>query len=46
MKKMNGIMNMMKKVIFFFNIEWYSKGDTQAKDYKSEIWLPVERKKK
>lgn len=34
------------KIAMGVNIEWYSKGDTQAKDYKSEIWLPVERKKK
>ncbi len=28
-----------------YNIEWYDTGDTQAKDYLSEIWIPVVRKK-
>lgn len=22
-------------------VEWYSKGDLSATDYKSEIWIPV-----
>lgn len=26
------------------NVEWYRKGDTQANDYESEIWIPVERR--
>lgn len=26
------------------NIEWYSKGDSQAADYESGIWIPVKRK--
>ena len=26
------------------NIELYSKGDTQAADYESEIWVPVKKK--
>lgn len=26
------------------NIEWYSKGDLYAADYKSAIWIPVKRK--
>jgi len=26
------------------NVEWYSKGDMTALDYKSEIWVPVARK--
>lgn len=26
------------------NIEWYSDGDTDSKDYKSEIWIPVKDK--
>lgn len=26
------------------DIEWYSSDDTQALDYKSEIWLPVKKK--
>lgn len=25
------------------NIEWYSTGDTNSSDYKSEIWIPVKR---
>ena len=27
------------------NIEWYACGDIHAPDYKSGIWIPVERKK-
>lgn len=26
------------------NIEWYDKGDVNAEDYRSEIWIPVKRK--
>lgn len=26
------------------NIEWYSKGNTQAADYESAVWIPVKRK--
>lgn len=26
------------------NIEWYDKGDLNAVDYRSEIWIPVKRK--
>jgi AraC family transcriptional regulator len=25
-------------------VEWYSKGDLSATDYKSEIWIPVIKK--
>lgn len=27
-----------------YNIEVYSKGDTKAEDYRSEIWIPVKKK--
>ena len=26
------------------NIEWYTKGDVQALDYMSEIWIPVQHR--
>ncbi len=26
------------------NLEWYSKGNTQAEDYESAIWIPIKRK--
>lgn len=27
-----------------YSIEWYSCGDTQAMDYESEIWIPLQKK--
>ena len=26
------------------DFEWYSDGDVQAEDYKSEVWIPVKEK--
>ncbi|MBE5962060.1 MAG: AraC family transcriptional regulator [Lachnospiraceae bacterium] len=31
-------------IVAGYNIEMYSLGDTKAKDYISEIWIPVKRK--
>lgn len=31
-------------VAMYVNIEWYSKGNMDAADYESGIWLPVKRK--
>lgn len=27
-----------------FNVEMYTKGDTESPDYISEIWIPVKKK--
>lgn len=31
------------EIASYINIEWYSKGDCNATDYKSGIWVPVKK---
>ena len=32
------------EIAMYANVEWYSKGDMNSRDYESGIWLPVKAK--
>ena len=41
---MNEILTKYGKLKGISNIEFYTEGDTNSKDYISEIWIPVKEK--